>query len=244
MKKIVLLAAALTGCLLQAQNPSGEEILKRIDQNMASRNRVFTSRMIIHGPRTSRTLESKTWSEGEDRSYTEYLSPARDAGTKMLRLEDQLWIFSPSSDRTIQLSGHMLKQSMMGSDLSYEDMMNDEEFTKKYDAVVTGSELIDGLDCWVIEMHARSEDVDYELRKEWVEKKHYIPMKEELYAKSGKLLKRTELSEIKQFGSRWFPTKIVFKDMLKQGDGTEFIIDEIVFDTDIPEHIFSKASLR
>jgi len=244
MKKLFILVALFTATLAQAQQPSGEEILGRIDRNMASKNRVFTSRMIIHGSRMTRTLESKTWSEGENRSYTEYLSPARDAGTKMLRLDDQLWIFSPSSDRTIQLSGHMLKQSMMGSDLSYEDMMNNEEFTKKYDAVVSGSEMVDGHDCWVIEMHARVEDVDYELRKEWVEKQHYIPMKEELYAKSGKLLKRTELSDIKQFGSRWFPTRIVFKDMLKQGDGTEFIIDDIQFDVDIPAHIFTKASLR
>jgi len=244
MKKLLFAAALLLSCLVMAQDPTGAEILKKIDQNMTSKTRVFTSRMIIHGTRTTRTLESKTWSEGEDRSYTEYLSPARDAGTKILRIDDQLWIFSPSSDRTIQLSGHMLKQSMMGSDLSYEDMMNDEEFTKKYDAVVTGSEQVDGRECWVIEMHALSEDVDYELRKEWVEKKHYIPMKEELYAKSGKLLKKTELSEIKQFGSRWFPTHIVFKDMLKQGDGTEFIIDDIQFDIDIPEHVFTKASLR
>ncbi|MFZ5939185.1 MAG: outer membrane lipoprotein-sorting protein [Bacteroidota bacterium] len=244
MKKLLILAAALAAGLLNAQTPTGAEIMKKIDQNMASKNRVFTSRMIIHGPRSTRSLESKTWSEGENRSFTEYLSPARDAGTKMLRLDDQLWIYSPSSDRTIQLSGQMLKQSMMGSDLSYEDMMNDEEFNKKYDAVVVGSEKIGEYDCWVIEMHALSEDVDYELRKEWVEKKHYIPMKEELYAKSGKLLKRTELSDIKQIGSRWFPTRIVFKDMLKQGDGTEFIIDDIQFDVVIPEHVFTKASLR
>jgi hypothetical protein len=37
---------------------------------------------------------------------------------------------------------------------------------------------------------------------------------------------------------------MVFKDMLKKGEGTEFIIDEIIFDTEIPEHIFTKASLR
>jgi hypothetical protein len=48
----------------------------------------------------------------------------------MLRLENQLWIYSPSTDRNIQNSGHMLRQSVMGSDLSYEDMLKQGEGTE------------------------------------------------------------------------------------------------------------------
>ncbi|TFH25742.1 MAG: outer membrane lipoprotein-sorting protein, partial [Bacteroidia bacterium] len=97
--------------------PSGKEILDRIDANMSSDTRYVKSKMVIHGPRSSRTIESESWSEGKS-GYTEYLAPAREKGTKMLKLEDKLWIFSPSTDRTIQISGHMLRQSVMGSDLS------------------------------------------------------------------------------------------------------------------------------
>ena len=57
-------------------------------------------------------------------------------------------------------------------------------------------------------------------------------------------MKKTELSEITKLGNRWYPKKIVFKDMLKKGDGTEFIIDEIEFDKEIPEYLFTKAALR
>lgn len=38
--------------------------------------------------------------------------------------------------------------------------------------------------------------------------------------------------------------RIVFKDMLKKGDGTEFIVDEIIFNQPINEYIFSKAALK
>jgi len=236
---IWMLLAAVT---LQAQ-PSGKEILDRIDQNMSSDSRYVRSKMVIHGPRTSRTIESETWAEGES-AYTEYLAPAREQGTKMLKLEDQLWIFSPSTDRTIQISGHMLRQSVMGSDLSYEDMMENPDLSEKYDAVVVGSERYEGRDAWVVEMHAKSEDVAYQMRKLWVDSKRYIPLKEELYAKSGKLLKTTELTNIEQHGSRWYPGKITFKDMLKTGDGTEFIVEEIRFNEDVPDHLLSKAALR
>jgi len=53
-----------------------------------------------------------------------------------------------------------------------------------------------------------------------------------------------ELYDITKIDNRWYPKKIVFKDMLKKGDGTEFIIDEIEFDKEIPEYLFTKAALR
>jgi outer membrane lipoprotein-sorting protein len=229
---------------LHAQYPSGDEVMERMDQNMSASTRVLTSKMVIHGTRTSRTIESRTWAEGEQRSFSEYLSPPREAGTKMLKLENALWIYSPSTDRTIQISGHMLRQSVMGSDLSYEDMMDDATYKDNYDAVVIGEETIREVDCWIVELNANSEDVTYQIRKIWMDKEKYIPLKEELYAKSGKLLKKTDLYDFKRTSGRWFPGRMIFKDMLKKGEGTEFIIESIEFDSDIPDHIFTKASLR
>ncbi len=223
--------------------PSGKEILDKIDANMSSDTRYVKSKMVIHGPRSSRTIESESWASDKS-AFTEYLAPAREQGTKMLKLEDKLWIFSPSTDRTIQISGHMLRQSVMGSDLSYEDMMDDKKLSDVYDAAVVGSETIGETDCWIVEMNATVKDVAYQMRKLWVDKNRNIPLKEELYAKSGKMLKMTELTNIARHGSRWYPGKITFKDMLKQGAGTEFIVDEIRFNVEIPEHLLSKAALR
>jgi outer membrane lipoprotein-sorting protein len=132
----------------------------------------------------------------------------------------------------------------MGSDLSYEDMMEDPKLRDKYYAAVTGSESYQERDCWIVEMNARTADVAYQIRKVWVDQQRYIPLKEELYAKSGTLLKRTELFDIQKLGNRWYPKRIVFKDMLKKGDGTEFVIESIQFDQEIPDYIFTKASLR
>jgi outer membrane lipoprotein-sorting protein len=240
----IIIIFLLSSISLFAQYPSGKELLDRIDKNMSSENRIVTSKMIIHGPRTSRTIESTSWAVGDKQAYTEYLAPAREKGTKMLKLEDQLWIYSPSTDRTIQISGHMLRQSVMGSDLSYEDMMEDSKLIDNYDAAVIGEEVIGEQNCWILELQAKTSDVSYQIRKVWVDKDRYIPLKEELYAKSGKLLKKTELFDIQRIGNRWYPKRVVFKDMLKIGDGTEFIIESIQFDQEIPEHIFTKASLR
>jgi hypothetical protein len=70
-------------------------------------------------------------------------------------------------------------------------------------------------------------------------------MKEELYAKSGKLLKTSTMDGIKKVQGRWFPSRFIFKDELKRNSkGTEWIIEEIEFDTEIPDSRFLKARLR
>ena len=229
---------------LNAQNPSAKEIIEKVDKNMSAESRIFTSKMVIHNPRNTRTIESKTWSIGEKKSYSEYLSPPREQGTKMLKLEDQLWIFSPSTDRIIQISGHMLRQSVMGSDLSYEDMMEDPHLLNHYTGKIDGEEKLNDRICWVISLTANTPDIAYQSQKVWVDKDRFIPLKKELYAKSGVILKKMELSNVISIQGRWFPKKILFKDMLKDGDGTEFLFEEINFNIPIDDYIFSKASLK
>ena len=229
---------------LNGQTPSAKDILDKIDKNMSSESRIFTSKMVIHNKRNTRTVESKSWSKGEKKSFSEYLTPPREQGTKMLKLDDQLWIFSPSTDRIIQISGHMLRQSVMGSDLSYEDMMEDPHLLNHYTGKIDSEEKLGERTCWIISLTATSTDVAYQTQKLWVDKDRYIPLKKELYAKSGMLLKRMELSDVIQIQNRWFPRKILFKDVLKEGEGTEFIIEDIQFNAEIPDYILSKASLK
>ena len=243
MKNLITLI--LIGWLaLAANGQDANAILEKVDQNMSSTNRIFESTMTIHGKRNTRTVSSKTWSEGSKQSFTEYLSPASEKGTKMLKLEGQLWIYSPSTDRTIQISGHMLRQSVMGSDLSYEDMMDDRKLTDVYTAKVIGEEKIEDRNMWVLELTAKVEDVAYYAQKMWIDTERYIPLKQELYAKSGQLLKRMELKDVMKIEDRWFPTTVIYKDMLKQGDGTEFKMTNVKFDQKIPDYIFTKAALK
>lgn len=225
-------------------NTDKDSILDKVDKNMSSKNRITEASMTINGKRNSRTITSKTWSEGTKKSYTEYLSPATEKGTKMLKLEKQLWIYSPSTDRTIQISGSMLRQSVMGSDLSYEDMMDDRKLTDLYSEKIIGRELIDSRNTWIVQLTAKVEDVAYYSQKMWVDTARYVPLKQELFAKSGQLLKKIEFKDVKNTQGRWFPYTIVYKDMLKDSKGTEMKISSIQFDQVIPAYIFTKAALK
>ncbi len=242
--KITFLSLLMVTGLNAQSFPTGKAVLDKVDDNMSAKTRVMTAKMEIAGSRTTRTMVSKSYTVGDKKAYTEYLAPAREKGTKMLKLENQLWIYSPTTDRTIQISGHMLRQSVMGSDMSYEDMMNDTPLLERYKAEVTAEETIDGRKCWVVTLTAIKPDVTYFTQKMWVDEERYIPLKVDLFAKSGKLLKRTTMSDVQKVQGRWFPMSFVYKDMLKDGDGTKMTVQEVKLDGNIPESYFNKGNLK
>lgn len=224
---------------------SGQEILKRVDENQFLDHAIITATMIVRGRSGSRTITSKSWLNGKEKSFSEYLSPAREKGKKMLKLGDKLWIYTPEPhDRIIAISGHLLKQSVMGSDLSYEDLMSNDSMEEDYDAKIIGKETIEGRPCLVMDLTAKREGVSYYKRKVWVDSDRWIFLQSDMLAKGGKLLKRAVIKDVFKLENRWYPKEVFFKDMLARGGGTEYHINSIDLKTEIPDWKFTKASLR
>ncbi len=246
MKKLLILLLAITfAAPVRAETLTGEEILRKIDENMYVEQAVSETTMIIHGRSGTRTITSRNWAEGKTKAFVAYLSPAREKGKKMLKLEDKIWTYTPEpNDRIITISGHLLRQSVMGSDLSYEDMTDNDKLYELYDAEVEGQEELNGISCYVLHLTARKQGLAYHTRRIWVDSERFLPVREDRYAKSGKLLKTTDIVEMFQQDGRWYPKKMIFKDMLSKGKGTEYIIETIGFDVDIPAYQFTKAALR
>lgn len=230
---------------LWAQYPGGEEILKKIDRNLVFENAISITTMIIHSRSGTRSIQSKNWISGRDKAFVEYLQPPRERGKKMLKLAKQIWNYLPEpTDRILSISGHLLRQSVMGSDLSYEDMLENNALYDLYSAVVVGTEELQKRRCYKLELTAKKEDIAYFTRVLWVDAEHWLPLREERFAKSGRVLKRTEILETFRVDTRWYPRRVLFKDMLQQGEGTEYIIEELDLNTKIPDTRFSKAALK
>ena len=228
-----------------AQFPSGSDVLKEIDKNLVLDKAISYTTMIIHSRSGTRLIKSKSWIEGKDKAFVEYLDPPRDKGKKMLRLKEQIWLYFPEpTDRIITISGHLLKQSVMGSDLSYEDITENRKLLDMYNANVIGSEKINDRNCYVVMLTAKQENITYYSRKIWVDQERWLPLKEERYAKSGKPLKRIELLDVFRVEKRWYPKRILYHDLMRNGDGTEYIIESIILHADIKDSQFTKAALK
>ena len=245
MKKMIIIMLVLIVGQAQAQKLTAVDILKKIDHNLVIDQAELKTKMIIHSRSGSRTIEARSWVKGKDKSFIEYLKPPREKGKRMLKIKDKIWTYTPEpTDRIITISGHLLRQSVMGSDLSYEDITENSRLLDNYNAKIVGEEKVHDTDCIVLDLVSKKEGVTYYQRKLWVDKKHWLPLVEERFAKSGRLLKKTEMFDYYRLKDRWYPKKITFKDMLSSGKGTEYIIDSINMDVKIPDKKFTKAALR
>ena len=56
-------------------------------------------------------------------------------------------------------------------------------------------------------------------------------------------MKKLDLRDVAKIEEGWFPKRMVFKDMVKNGRGMEFVIENITFNREIRERIYSKDAL-
>jgi outer membrane lipoprotein-sorting protein len=241
---ILALDAGIDSISSENTGLTAEEILSRRDSNMVFKTARAEMDMIIHLGKRVITKKLTSFSEGRKKSFIEFLSPARDRGTKMLKIEKVLKIYFPSAEKVMRVSGHMLRQSMMGSDFSYEDMTETaEELKKNYNVKLIGEESLSGNPSYLLELESKSDNKTYYFRKVWIDKKKFVGLKVEFRAKSNKLLKVLTVDEIKSFGNRFYPIRLTMKDMLRKDTKTELIIRDIVFDIKIPNSTFMERNL-
>jgi len=248
LQSAIALAFLITGVPRTSSGLPGltaEEIIERVDENLTVESSVAKAKMVIHSPRRTDVKEMIVYSKGRDKAFVEFLSPARDRGTRYLRLGDDMWMYLPSVEKVIRISGHMLRQSMMGSDFSYEDATErSRKLLDSYSCRLVGTEVLGGTDCYVVELEATSRDVTYYRRKVWVDERRFIGLKEELYSRSGKLLKVLTVREVGKFDGRFYPTHLVMEDKLRKGSRTEMILTDLKLNVRVDDAIFSQRNLR
>ena len=239
-----LFSLAPSPSLKSAEAIDAQKLLEQVDDNLWSHTKFISGRLIIDNGRKIRTLTQDSWMEGIDRSYTHYKSPAREKGTKMLKIKGKLWMYTPRTDRKILIAGHLLRQSLMGSDLSYEDMMEDHKLSKSYAATFDSFANIGTIKCAVLNLTARDKKTTYQTRKVWINPEDKTVLKEERSAKSGKLLKKILFKDYEIISGRKFPRTMIFKDLLKENTKTTYKFDVIEFDIEIPPSYFSQSILK
>jgi outer membrane lipoprotein-sorting protein len=153
-------------------------------------------------------------------------------------------MYSPDNEGVMLISGHMLKESMMGSDMSYEDTINNEPLVVRYDSVVSGSEAINGRDCWVLELNAKKKTESYPKRKLWIDKATGDLLRYELFALSGAKLKDFNLVRIEVIGGKRFPVEMEVRDLLRKDSKTTFIMRNAILDKPIADSVFSQRNLE
>ena len=77
----------------------------------------------------------------------------------------------------------------------------------------------------------------------WIDTERSVILKEEMYAKSGRLLKTSITLDVQKIDSRWFVVASEMRNELRKNSSTIFQISNIVFDLALDESIFSLQNL-
>jgi outer membrane lipoprotein-sorting protein len=243
---LVAIIAALSAAPAAAQTASSaqtaEGILARLDSNESFKSISYSGRIeiTIGGQTRYKTMDSIA--QGSEKAFTEFTNP-EDRGTRYLKLGKELWIYFPKEQDSVKISGHLLKDGVMGSDLSYEDALESQDFAAKYSAALKGRENLDGRECYVIELTAKTASAAYDRRVLWIDAERYVGLKEEMYARSGKLLKESRALEVAKIGDRWYPSKTQFVSKLRANTRTVFSMTKIELDAQVDPRKFTMAAL-
>ncbi|MCK9224083.1 MAG: outer membrane lipoprotein-sorting protein [Candidatus Muirbacterium halophilum] len=247
MKKLLLLSlfiVFITNSVF-CDNQEVFDILKKVDENQIPESSSYTGKMLIY--RNDKVIEKRfeSKSSGKYKSFIEFTYPPRDRGTKYLRIEDNLWMYLPMAEKTVKISGHMLKQSIMGSDFSYDDETDNSKLSESYNGEIIGEEKLSDYQCIILEITAKENaNPNYYSQKIWVDKNNFVIHKAELFGRSGRLLKLMNADNFKKINNRLYPLYTKMEDKIKIGSYTEVIVENIKLDIDISDNVFSLRNLE
>jgi len=105
-----------------------------------------------------------------------------------------------------------LKDPLLGSDLSYEDIINN-PYAWERQALV-GTETVEGVTCQILESKPGNGDHStYGSVRSWIDPRRLVPLRIEEYSGSGQLVRRIDSTRIVSDGGRSIPADLVVHGM-------------------------------
>lgn len=220
-------------------------ILAKVEKNeklLSSKSKA--SQIITTSKGKIRTLKMTAWSkDNSEKQLNVYTSPSRVKGDKILQLNDgdDIWFYTPKTDRVRHLAKHAKKRKVQGSDFSYEDMQN-WEYDIDFESTLLGEETVEDIPCHKIELIPTETGPQYSKMIVWIDKTKFVARRTDYY-EDGDLLKRLTVSNIVKIKSYWIPKKLLMQN-LQDGGKTIYETHEIEVNIEVSDKLFSTNSLK
>lgn len=235
---ILLMTMALATTLTAI---TGEEIIEMSDELQSFDTQKSSGYMISHDRFGDIRSEFISWSRGDNEFLLEFTN-IEEAGQKILRTGDVLYLYDPDAEDTIRLSGSALKDALFG-DISYEDVSEGNETLDKYYAELDTEELKKGQECYKVILTAKKRNAPYHKQILWINKETYVLVYGEYYSKRDVHLKTIEVLDITEKGDKYVITHLILKDKIKGDTSTEMKLDDIELDIELDSRLFTEEAL-
>lgn len=213
-----------------------------------------TIKMILinkRGKERNRELYSISKEYGKDsKSLLFFKKPADVKGVGLLSWsyeskakEDKQWLYMPSQGRVRRISSSKKDGSFMGSDFSYNDLTPTIPSESNH-KLISESEIIDGVDCWVIESVLKNKKKSkFPKKKVWIIKESLLMLKADIYDKRGILVKTMAASGFKKIDGIWTISKIVMETKKKKHKTVLEFLD-VKYNQKFNDNLFKERQLK
>jgi hypothetical protein len=250
MKKLFAAAvmAIVSAALVCETNFS--DLLKKVDDQVTFGSEDFSAEYTVvqdnPGGGRSVTVFAMFRRDREEEYLILIVEPETDRGKGYLKIKDSLWLYDPA-DRVFKFTSS--KERFRNSNATNSDFTKS-NLSKEYDVVDSKREALGKLDCWVLDLRAKSDAIAYQKMRIWISDDGLV-RKSEDYSLAGQLLRTTAVPSYQKVGSKYVPVSIVIIDALRgrMVDGkmvnerTQISISKPSL-KDLPDSIFTKAQLE
>lgn len=186
--------------------------------------------------------------EGDgDKGLTVFDEPRDIKGTAFLSyshalVADEQWIYLPALKRVKRISSSNKSGPFMGSEFAYEDISSFE--IPKYNYLYLRDEVLDGIDCFVLELRPQYQYSGYTKSYVWVDKVEYRNQKVEYYDRKGSLLKVQRLTDYQLYLNQYWRAHTMTMDNKQNGKSTTLYWTNFKFKTGLTSADFKKNDLK
>lgn len=242
---------------------SARQIMERSDNLYDGDSFVGAYTMVLIDRRDrQRSRELRIFSKdyGDDsKSLSIFDSPADIQGTTYLNFDwddaerdDDSWLYLPALQRVKRIATSDTADSFMGSDFTYSDINGIELDWYDY-SFANESEIVDGEDCWVIDIVPKSEFRDkaeqatgYTHARTWIRKDNFVPIRDQAWERRGNRIKYFTASDIVQIDGIWTTHRlqVVTTRNGRQEHASVLQVNEIEYNVQVGDDVFTTERMQ
>jgi len=213
-----------------------KDVLEKVERSIYPENVVYVAEMTIDRPKKKYLKKIKVYLKGNDKSLVEFLEPAQERGLKVLSIDKNIWMFLPSVEKVIRLSG---KMSITGGDFAYDDILR-VKYGIDYSPVSLSMEGQHHL----LALKAKTNRASYKEILIRFDPENHLPVSQGFYVSGGLLLKNLTYSAPTLFQGRSIPSQFLMTLANSTDYRTTLHIIDYNDTHEIPERIFTQEYLK
>ncbi|MDH5358127.1 MAG: outer membrane lipoprotein-sorting protein [Gammaproteobacteria bacterium] len=220
-------------------------LLNEIDDMWRGQSSYAITTMQVKTRHYTRSMKLEGWSKGKEKTLFRIIEPLREKGTATLKSANHIYTYLPKTDRTIKLTSGMMMGSWMGSHLTNDDLVKEARLEEDYDATISFEGVRDGQDIMEFTLIPKIDAaVVWGKLQLIILADSHIPVVEYYYDEDMLLARTISFSAIKTLGGRQRPSVLRVVPADKPDEYTEFVYEQLTFDLDLSDSLFSLSSLR